>query len=80
MSTVAAPRVSPLLGQGKRAQIAAPFPCTPSLAHLLLHKENQPQAVAFTASISGSLRIGMKLRFQAHLWIGKCYPVCLPPP
>ncbi len=72
MSTVPAPWGLSIAEAGEGGSIAAPFPRTPSLAHLLSYKQNQPQPVSFfrldlrlsphwnRTLLSGSSRMGIK--------------------
>src|ERR1019366_7883249 len=74
-------------GQGKRGSSAVPFPCTLSPAHWRLPKgesirqKRNPFEPHLSRLIShwkqtlaaGSPRIGIKVHFQAHLRIGKCW-------
>ena len=71
--------------QGKRGSNAAPFSCTPSPALPGRETAYSRKNIVFPSpnfrlvlhwnqkSFSGSSRVGMKSRFQAHFWIGICW-------
>src|SRR6185295_4685359 len=66
MSICSAPRGFSIAEQGKGAQSPPPSPAPHPLAHTTYKRRNTPKPSLSQSANSGSLRIGIKLPFQAH--------------